>query len=241
MVGTLNFFLDPEVPCTWRQASILASKAAGRSKKYARTIRGWLVQYLTANKLPLHGYGYPRHTLLNDEDIAERLQEHLLQLSKDSFFSAADVVKFMKTPEMQEKTRGRSISERTARRWLRKLDWRYKKRTNGMYIDGHERPDVVAYREKFVGRWKRYELRMVAYDNDGDVASTPKGFEVEPGPFRLILVTHDESTFYENDRRKFVWGHSSQKNQPVKKGEGQSIMVSDFLTLEWGRLKHEDK
>jgi len=26
-----------------------------------------------------------------------------------------------------------------------------------------------------------------------------------------------------------------------KKGEGQSIMVSDFLTSEWGRLKDRDE
>lgn len=129
---------------------MLASKVAGCSKKYARTVRSWLVQYLKTGKLPLHKYGWTHHTLLDDEDITEHLQEHLLQISKDTFFSAADVVQFMSSPEMQAKAHSQSISERTARCWLCKLDWRYKKRTNGMYINGHERPDVVAYWEKFV-------------------------------------------------------------------------------------------
>lgn len=82
---------------------------------------------------------------------------------------------------------------------------------------------------------------MIAYDNNGNTTKKLTGFKVELGPFHLILVTHDESTFYENDHCKSTWGHSSQKNRPVKKGEGQSIMVSDFLTAEWGRLKHENE
>lgn len=72
---------------------------------------------------------------------------------------------------------------------------------------------------------------MVMYDNDGNVANILEGFPVAPGkPFKLILVTHDESTYYEHDRRKSKWGHKV----PEHKGEGQSLMISDFLTLEWG-------
>jgi hypothetical protein len=106
-----------------------------------------------------------------------------------------------------------------------------------MYIDGHERKDVVEYRKGFVDRWKEYEKRFVIYGNDGNVISTPTGFPVSQGMrFRLILVTHDESTFYENDRRKTQWVNDNAKAVAEKKGEGQSIMVSDFLTPEWGRL-----
>ena len=54
--------------------------------------------------------------------------------------------------------------------------------------------------------------------------------------FRLILVTHDESVFYQNDFRKTHWIASTSKATPLPKGDGQSIMVSDFLTSEWGRL-----
>jgi hypothetical protein len=68
-----------------------------------------------------------------------------------------------------------------------------------MYLDGHERPDVVAYREAFVGRWKQYERRFYLWDNDSNLLPLPKGFPVPGFRFRLILVTHDESTFYQND------------------------------------------
>ena len=37
------------------------------------------------------------------------------------------------------------ISLSTAQRWLAKMEWHYGKPKNGMYIDGHERDNVVEY------------------------------------------------------------------------------------------------
>lgn len=82
---------------------------------------------------------------------------------------------------------------------------------------------------------------MYSYDNDRKCDNELTGFPVPLGQrFRLILVTHDESTFYENDRHKTTWGHKSDKPVPLKKGEGSSLMASDFLTVEWGRLQSAD-
>ena len=102
---------------------------------------------------------------------------------------------------------------------------------------------MIEYRKTFVERWKEYEKRFVIYDNNGEVLSTPTGFPIPQWQraFRLILVTHDESTFYENDRRKTQWVHEKAKAVAEKKGEGQSLMVSDFLTVEWGPLRIKDE
>jgi hypothetical protein len=82
----------------------------------------------------------------------------------------------------------------------------------------------------------------VIYDNEGQVVSQPQqGFAVPGVQFHLILVTHDESTFYENDQRKTKWVHEKEKAVAEKKGEGQSIMASNFLTVEWGWLRDGDK
>ena len=115
------------------------------------------------------------------------------------------------------------------------------KKKNGMYIDGHEQEDVVNYHKKFVQHWKEYKKRFVIYDNKGQVVSQPHGFAVPGVRFCLILVTHDELTFYENDCRKTKWVHEKEKAATEKKGEGQSIMVSNFLTVEWGQLKDGNK
>jgi len=50
------------------------------------------------------------------------------------------------------------ISQSTAQRWLAKLKWHYSKVKNGMYIDGHKRVDIVAYRQAFVYRWAEYKV-----------------------------------------------------------------------------------
>ena len=42
------------------------------------------------------------------------------------------------------------ISESTARRWLLKLGYEMKECRKGMYVDGHERDDVVQYRKTFL-------------------------------------------------------------------------------------------
>ncbi|KAI5823804.1 hypothetical protein K523DRAFT_210212, partial [Schizophyllum commune Tattone D] len=183
--------------------------------------------------------------VLDDEDLSCRIQSILSErVRKGEFIKARDVCEIVASKEMQDVFRKAgickpSITERTARRWLNKLSWRYQRKRNGMYIDGHERPDVVEAREKFVQRWKEYEKRFVHFDNDGNPLPPPPGFPVPGGRFRLIPVTHDESTFYQNDTRRVYWQHTSTRAAPQPKGEGQSIMVSDFLTSEWGRLRSD--
>ena len=44
-----------------------------------------------------------------------------------------------------------------------------------------------------------------------------------------ILIVHDKSIFYSNDRKRGVWAQDGQL--PLrKKGNGKSIMISEFLT-----------
>ena len=134
-----------------------------------------------------------------------------------------------------------SISECTARCWLQCLSWCYGAMHNGMYLDGHECEDVVAYRNAFVARWKGYEKRFHTWDSDGvkHEAQNSESIQVKGGRYQLILVTHDESVFYQNDLRKTHWIANTSNATPLPKGDGQSIMVSDFLTVEWGRLLDE--
>ena len=244
MVGTLNLFLDPELRYTWRNASLISSKAQGHGISHARRIREWILRYLRHEVLPLHCLGQAKWTAFEDEDIAREIKLRLTEKVKGPYMKAGDVVDVIASPEIQAILRQKgickpSITERTARRWLAGLGWRYGKMQSGMYIDGHEREDVVEYRQQFVVRWKVNERRFHRWDNDGNELPRPTGFPIPGaiGRFRLILVTHDESVFYQNDERKTAWVHKFDKATPRPKGDGQSIMVSDFLTSEWGRLR----
>jgi hypothetical protein len=52
-----------------------------------------------------------------------------------------------------------TISESTAQRWLRfKLGYQCKETKKGVYMDGHERPDVIKERGEFLDRiFSQYE------------------------------------------------------------------------------------
>ncbi|KAH9014698.1 hypothetical protein EDB84DRAFT_1568033 [Lactarius hengduanensis] len=243
MVRVLNLYQDLTLQYTWRNASAMVTKIQGHGVKRARRLREWILAFVRSGELPEHHYGQSRWNVLDDEDVSQTLQSLLLSHTKGRYITASDVVEIVSGAAMQEKfsrsgISRSSISDRTARRWLQRLSWHYGPMRNGMYLDGHEREDVVAYRNGFVARWKEYEKRFHTWDNDGNEHRPQDTFWVESthGRFWLILVTHNESIFYQNDSRKTHWIADIKKAGPLPKGDGQSIMVSDFLTSEWGRL-----
>ena len=57
---------------------------------------------------------------------------------------------------------------------------------------------------------------------------------------RIVVWYHDESIFYANDRRLIIWVRLDADHKPIKKGEGQSLMVSDLISAEYGWLRSPD-
>lgn len=53
------------------------------------------------------------------------------------------------------------IQENTARRWLHKLGYSVTEAKKGVYFDGHERPDVVAYRKIFLKEVKKNDQYVI--------------------------------------------------------------------------------
>ena len=122
------------------------------------------------------------------------------------------------------------ISE-TARLWLCSLGFSQKYHKKGVYFDGHERPDVVEYREQFVQQLHELDRRS-KYDGH-----EPQLLE---GEKPLIQIHHDESTYANADQGHY-WAddHVTILKQ---KSLGQAIMVSDFVeeaTAEY--LRHDGK
>ena len=50
----------------------------------------------------------------------------------------------------------------------------------------------------------------------------------------LVIWFHDECIFYAHDRRILRWVHSSETAKPYAKGEGQSLMIADFVSADYG-------
>ena len=242
MIGILNLFLDPNLPFGWRKASTIVAKAQGHGPARVRNIRKWILDFVREGTLPFHSYCHSRQTVLEDNDILQEIQEQLTEKAKDSFIKAQDVCDIITMEKIQTIFTQLgickpTISLSTAHRWLAKLEWRYGKKLNGMYFDGHERDDVVAYQQAFVERWANYETRFQIWDDNGCPLPRRSNSELLP----LVLITHDESIFFQNDERKTCWGHQDSAPAPKPKGEGQSLMVSDFLTAEWGRLCNSNR
>jgi hypothetical protein len=47
-----------------------------------------------------------------------------------------------------------SVSKTTAQRWLKRMGFEFKQYAKGVYIDGHERGDVVEYRKEFLANMR---------------------------------------------------------------------------------------
>ena len=119
-----------------------------------------------------------------------------------------------------------NVSMRTACRWLHKLGFKPSSTRKGVYIDGHERDDVIEYRKLYL---KRLEILSMTH--------APPPFctnEIPPEPFigpqrrSLVLLFHDESTYHSNEDQGWMWAEKG--NQPIRpKGLGRGIMVSDFV------------
>lgn len=241
MKSLIHFYTSEDYQLTWRQASMMAATGAGKGTWFARRLRQWIMAYIRGNftydSLPHTRYGMFKTSLLDDEDLSQRIQQHLQALDRN--FKAQDVVDFVTSPAMQGclGVHRQKIGLRTARRWLKRTH-RYGLPEKGMYIDGHERNDVVNYRQLFLQRMEERARRMPIFNTAvGDMSVVMP--QLQNGEKLLILVTHDESTFYENDRKHQRWIPLDATAVPQPKGEGVSVMVSDFLSPICGRLKDE--
>lgn len=116
------------------------------------------------------------------------------------------------------------IRARSARRWLRRMGYRYRNIRKGIFLDGHEREDVTIYRQEFIQILTQLQPLIVEYDNNGIM--------IEKSPMRgerlRVLMAHDESTFSANNARRQAW-HNVQETHLQPKSRGRGIMLSDVL------------
>ena len=131
------------------------------------------------------------------------------------------------------------IGVETARKWLHELGFEVLDKKKGVYLDGHEREDVVKHRKKFL-----CQLVASGFLTKDDAPTEeakdafPSDIESPPPECRAknILIFHDESTFNANDDESLQWGTAeSQLIRPKSRGSG--IMVSDFITEKDGYLR----
>lgn len=171
----------------------------------------------------LRTYVWSNKWAMNPQKLTEFSQNKMLPAEAEKYLRRVvdkempqGLKKYMEVdlfPRIQLKVcKGVSIS--TAHRWLHREGFRYMQHKKALYYDGHDRPDVVDYRQNvFLPAMKEYRSRLVEY-KVGEVE-----VEVEkPHNFverRLVLVSHDEATTQANDGMKEGWVLEGE--QPLKK------------------------
>jgi len=128
------------------------------------------------------------------------------------------------------------ISKRTAHRWLGLLGFKKLVHKKGMYVDGHERGDVIEDRGRYVVEMKGHQRYMHKYSgNNMDVVTEPEMLYADGK--RLVLVVHDETTFHQNDGARWSYREGGVENMPLmQKSMGAAVHVSGFLSEECGLL-----
>lgn len=102
---------------------------------------------------------------------------------------------------MKEYVNSESISNpieiklRTTRNWIHKLGFEYKDVKKDVFIDKHERPDVIQDCENFLKVMKELEPYLVEFNEDGRMKNKeyPLDCAIKGAHRRLVIViTHDE-------------------------------------------------
>lgn len=171
MQGLLRFFTSDgsQTQGKWIESSLQAAILAGRRQSYGKVLRRWCQHFIETHEVPQNTYGAWNVSVLHtDEDLRASLTEHIRAVGK--YFSAEDVVKYVSEPDIMKKmARTRPISVRTARRWLDLMGYKWRGEKKGQYVDGHEREDVVKYRQEyFLPQLAEWQLRTRKYNEHGE-------------------------------------------------------------------------
>ncbi|KAH8797296.1 hypothetical protein DL96DRAFT_1565702 [Flagelloscypha sp. PMI_526] len=245
---------------TWIEASKLTVRSMGKgrkeskdpgkhaSEKLRKKTRAFLED---RSEIPSNHYGNFARSLIDDEDFQQEIHAHLAK--QGDYCRAQDIVDYCSQPEVLARLgRQKTISLATAKKWMNKMGYRWygwttrhwrrqadiiihrTKTPKGQYVDGHERIDVVCYRQDyFLPEMRKLRDRL----RDFSDASSENVFPPSP----VIVWYHDESTFYAHDRRTLRWIHRKlTKVLPFAKGEGVSLMVADLVSADYGYCRSPD-
>jgi hypothetical protein len=226
---------NPGYRGNWTEASNSTVTMRCESQYIAKKLRVWAHAFIQdRNEIPENQYGQGNKSAIDDDDLAQDIHVHLQGIGK--YVKAEDIVQYCAQPEMLARLkRTKTISLATARRWLEKMGYRWKRDHRGLYIDGHECADVVSYRQNvFLPMMKQYQCRMRAFTEE-------HGWDLPPQIIRAAVGwVHDETIFYAHDRRQTAWYHKDATPMPYTKGEGVSLMIADFVSADYGWLRSPD-
>ena len=174
-------------------------------------------------------------SLIYDEDI-KKLCRDVIKSTLETRFSAKQfqeaVSKELCGRGLLRKGRTK-IGNSTATFWLSQLGMVLINEKIGIYKDGHERKDVVEFRERYVKEdVNKYRPNMITYAGDDmdEIVEAASGADL----YREIF--HDESIVASNDGKSTYYGVEGTQDKCYSKSQGSSIMVSGFICSCHGKM-----
>ncbi|KAF7332384.1 hypothetical protein MKEN_00120200 [Mycena kentingensis (nom. inval.)] len=216
-----------------RETSEILGGGAGCARRIAELARAFIEDRQVR---PINPYGAWTSSRFTDEALVHRAQVHLRSVGEDA--TAEHLQEFMNRRDTIENfCLDGTISLRTARRYMTELGYSYGYAKKGQYSDGHDREDVVKYRDQvYLPTLKGYEDRSWIFFGDGTIQLTG----VPPGLRPTVIWYHDETVFFAHDRRRKLWQHRNASAKPYQKGDGGGYMVADYISAQFGWLRGEN-
>lgn len=100
-----------------------------------------------------------------------------------------------------------------------------------VFIDGHERSDMVEDCKRFLNKIEDLKPYLVEFNEDGtikDKTYPPDCTVRDEDCWPVIIITHDECTFLTNDNICKAWTRVRDTFLRPK-GQGQGIILSELL------------
>ncbi|CAE6475038.1 unnamed protein product [Rhizoctonia solani] len=236
MAAALRLFCHSNYTWDFTFSTDTGAIASGYGASYGRTIRRLIRTFIESGDLPKNRYGNATGSIIDDEDFAYELKMHLWSVGK--YAKAQDIITYVDTDEVKARfDLAGPPCLRTAQRWMKKLGYSWGKELKGQYVDGHERKDVVDYRNNYyIPEFTKLARRMTTYDSVTMEATPPV---LEPGEQPVMMFKHDETVVYAHDQRDIRWIGDDETPQPMPKGEGLSLMYAGYISTD-GWLRSDD-
>ena len=148
------------------RSSVLASEAVGRGKYLAKQLRRWAKIYQHTGSVPCsrRGKHQKKKRILDLKDVKTKVVDFLA--TKKHEICVDDVMDHFRYAIFPGLGIDKTISRSTTRRILHDVGYQHQRYKKGMYVDGHERPDVVEARKSFVNIIDQHLSMCATFDGE---------------------------------------------------------------------------
>ena len=194
------------------------------------------ISYAKANLVNLNAeimYDFVHDTLIPKLVEQERKETGDSELTKESVLANYKI---------------KTLHIRTLYKWMECLGFKYPTRRKTYYVDGHERPDNVKYRNEYIKRYLRNERRCFRWiqlpmseveelEGSDNLFSRKYGFEYKIGGLTFFeFHVDDHPTFHQRCRNLPFGGHLSVRKREDEKpliliGQDESIFKQFAISV----------